>query len=510
MYILKPTAPIDSFRFLNGSRKQKNLLKEQLIEHDNAFLNSLLSYGVYTRNKWSLDLIKNSNKIMANHAVNINSDLHTPQPLKTTAQQAIDKITAHALEDSYSNQLISDRLVSDNGDLTLKDSYDIYIADYIRHTFELVDLPNLKSHSYTSEKYGYTTDVQFNNGDYKSLNNLANAGVFKSLNADGTFTLHLAFRGTDKEARNMFDYVTKAYADMSSYYDAFKPLEKAILEYAKDPKNNISNLHVTGHSLGGTMVQEFFASEDTKNSGLNIKGYTYGAPGNRKQAWNGVAPALYHAIKHGKFKQLGQAILDGILNNYQPENPNISQYTHRGDLIPLAGALGYKSSGHSIEINDIASKNINDSRMLDNYTNISTQHKKPQFSKFKLLVKAHEIFIEKPIIVIKKAITFEYHDMLRYVQNVNHHVDSILTKNKDLSCLNLTPRIEEFIIYKNKYQKSMTGSYDAITEHMIKERKIPKAPPSMQGLTDRMLAYRRKNSILQDITHGTAITPKLT
>lgn len=475
---------------------RKNNLKKQLIEHDNAFLNSLLSYTVYTNRKWTLDFIKNSEASAPPIPLEEIGPLTQADADYFAEQKKIrEQQFAATMDDSYSNMTIKKHLMQESMNFTAKKAYETYIGDYIRKNFDLVNLP-IKNEQYISDTYGYSTDIKFANGNYEALDNLACAGVFRSKNPDGSFTLHVAFRGTDTVAKPFAEYVSKAYSDMSAYYDCFKPLEKAILEYAKNPKNNIAKLDISGHSLGGAMVQEFFRSEDVKNSGLNMKGYTYGSPGSLKKIWHIFGPALYHTIRHGKFKQLGAACLSLIKRDYA-YNPNIVQYKHQGDLIPFAGWLGYKNSGHSIELKDVASVNREDTILFDGNTPVCS--KEPEFKKFKLLTKAHEIFIKQPMNIIRRTMMLEYHDMLRYVQNVSHHTETLIFKHPELA--DYTPHVKAFGDYKSKFNRALGYVNDELTKRMMKKMPVLDTDnPSIDNVVKRLQKIRFASALSQDLT----------
>jgi hypothetical protein len=181
-------------------------IKKELKQHDDAFLNSLLAYGVYTSRQWTLQ---------GHNSANSN-------PVLTALQNS-------------NNTVLS---------LTTKKMYELYTSFFMTEKFEPVLLSVQSEGIYESEKYGYITPYHSSLGDYEALNNLARAGIFRSKKPDGTYILHLSFRGTDTDARTFKEFVTDAYLDMSAYYDAFKPLEKAVVEFLNNPENNVSELHV--------------------------------------------------------------------------------------------------------------------------------------------------------------------------------------------------------------------------------------------------------------------------
>jgi hypothetical protein len=67
--------------------------------------------------------------------------------------------------------------------------------------------------------------------------------------------LVIAFRGSD-ESGDQFATIN----NQSGYFDAYRNFLDAALLYAADPANGVSQILVTGHSLGGVMA-EWFANE---------------------------------------------------------------------------------------------------------------------------------------------------------------------------------------------------------------------------------------------------------
>jgi len=118
------------------------------------------------------------------------------------------------------------------------------------------------------------------NGHYQAINPAqqfrgdtpeANAIVLTGV-VDGKVTLAIAFRGTDQAADfiDYFDFTTQHYAK-------FAPLINAIDAYVADSRNGIQQVLVTGHSLGGGMVQEFLAAHP--DTGVTYRALTVGSPG---------------------------------------------------------------------------------------------------------------------------------------------------------------------------------------------------------------------------------------
>jgi Protein of unknown function (DUF2974) len=137
----------------------------------------------------------------------------------------------------------------------------------------------------------------------------ADALVLKG-NVDGKWTLAIAFRGTDNP-NDVFDYV-----DFSLHYEKFKPLIDAIKSYVANPAHGIEQVLLSGHSLGGAMVQ--FAMNESF-AGANAQGFTWGSPG----------------------------------AEMAPLNANIVNFEHQSDVVPIAGGIaGNHLVGTEVVIND--------------------------------------------------------------------------------------------------------------------------------------------------------------
>lgn len=392
---------------------------EEIVTHDQAFLNSLLSYGVYSSREWTLEKHEGNNPVL----------------------EALKKANTSPT------------------DVTQKKAYELCASFFINDKFQPVDLAMNSQGNYHSERYGFSTEFNTRTGEYKALNNLAKAGIFTSKNPDNTHTLHLSFRGTDTDARTFKEFVTDAYLDMSAYYDSFKPLEKAILSYVGNPDNKISQIHISGHSLGGAMVPEFFKSPEVKKCAIPMKGFTYGAPGNSKKSFYDIFPSLYHAINNGKFLALGKS----ILKSFSPVNTKIldsriTQYNHSGDLIPRVAKAVYETEGVNITLEDVANKTSHDSFLLTGKASLALNHKYYTNLFSKALDYTRFYLIEKPTDYLQKAFSCQFHDMLRYTINIEHKA------LKMANGLSYTSHINEFNNYKKVYEN--TQDYmDKICNH---------------------------------------------
>lgn len=100
----------------------------------------------------------------------------------------------------------------------------------------------------------------------------ANALVLTGL-VDGKRTLVVAFRGTDTTQD------IQQYFPFYDHYETFAPLIKALKNYTSDQANGIQQVLVTGHSLGGAMVQLLMAEGLSGVPAANTLGFTWGSPG---------------------------------------------------------------------------------------------------------------------------------------------------------------------------------------------------------------------------------------
>lgn len=401
--------------------------------------------------------------------------------------------------------------------LSTKKAFEMYASIFAKNKFEPVALDLPAEFNYTSEKYGFQTTAHSATGDYEALNNLARASIVRSKNPDDTYTLHLSFRGTDTDARTFKTFVTDAYLDMSAYYDSFKPLEKAILEYAAQPENKISKINVSGHSLGGAMVPEFFQSPEVKACSIPLEGVTFGAPGNKKKALYSIFPALYHGIKTGKFQGVAEALKDVLKETFTISGPDnsdsrITQYSHVGDLIPKAGSLIYHTVGKEVSLEDVASNNVQQSMMLTGKPPISFMAQKAPSAQAKNAVKQGFDYQPANVFakvkdVFKKAITFQYHDMLRYIINVDHHVQKMVNtveSNPELksAMTDAIPDLIEFNKYKQRFDRvaNVKQFGEMVMRPDSQEKGLPTLPKELNlptrkkenSVQSKMLALRQK------------------
>lgn len=100
------------------------------------------------------------------------------------------------------------------------------------------------------------------------LGSTANANISVGI-VSGVKTLSIAFRGTDQLGD------VEDWGGFKAHYDKFQPLIEALDKYVEE--NSIAQVLVSGHSLGGAMVQEFMAQ--AQHSGSKYRALTIGSPG---------------------------------------------------------------------------------------------------------------------------------------------------------------------------------------------------------------------------------------
>lgn len=239
---------------------------EKLHNADRDFMNSVLSLATYTsHDSW----VRSVNEKLANGQV-----------------------------------LSANDVISDNSLFPGSSDLDRVLAGFYATTFKPAKImPNGEFEALmgTDDK-AQLGNFEFKDGVYRSNKNLCSSSALLSENDDGTYTLHMAYRGTDNDSRSsgkfsdiekkyssikafnslvrFGKYVIEAYSDMGKHHENFTPFDKACLEFAKNPANKIKNIEVSGHSLGGAMVQRFLKSDILLESGLKdkVQGITWGAP----------------------------------------------------------------------------------------------------------------------------------------------------------------------------------------------------------------------------------------
>jgi Ca2+-binding RTX toxin-like protein len=123
--------------------------------------------------------------------------------------------------------------------------------------------------------HGLLSSSSFTNGVFSNSSFLGGDGqAFVAINHD-TGKLAISFRGSQQIVDWIFTDLQSPYASFQSHYQLFRTLINAALDYAADGTNGVSTILVTGHSLGGAIVENMLA--DYRAS--NIVGVSFGSPG---------------------------------------------------------------------------------------------------------------------------------------------------------------------------------------------------------------------------------------
>lgn len=320
---------------------------------DKAFEGSVLSYVIYSENNWILS--------------DLNKDFSD-----------MKEKFYNSMESTYQE----------------KNMYDLKLWNYLKQNYHHVPNDILPLSGTVNSPYGFTTDFTFKDGQYSSMDGLAHAGLLLSKAEDGSNILHVTFRGT--EFSNLKKYIKGPYLNMQAYYSAFKPLEDAVLKFAQDPKNNVSKISLSGHSLGGAMVQEMLKhNADTEQ--YRFEGYTFGSPGARKTLISRFVNLGYRAMK---------GIYDFSLDKESPvrKDVRLHELYHSNDPIPKIGLLGYRKGGQTYNLFDHVYK---DDKFTKTGETPSRLEKIPGIGKLITVIKTTFI----------NAWAVRFHDSHRYIKN---------------------------------------------------------------------------------------------
>jgi hypothetical protein len=379
--------------------KRMNIIKSA----DEAFLNSILSCAVYAQNSWMF--------------TKLNSELSDMGEIFNDAIKNKDKM------------------------------YDLKIWHFMKNTFKKIGGNELKlpSEGFFYTTYGYKVNFSLEDGQYSTADGLAHANILKSKDPKGKGnTLHLAFRGT--EFSKLLKYVKGPYLDMSAYYENFMPFIESIRKYVNNPENNITELHVNGHSLGGAMVQEFLKNNPPESFSIPIKGFTFGSPGSEKKWYHKFSTLAYHTLLRGV--PLNFVLNDGITNDER-----MTQYYHNNDPIPLVGLLGYMKGGNNYALPDVSYKNDKEAQLEKQ----SFLEKNPVFGK--LITGFKENILNK--------FNTKFHDSKRYIINLRNYIE-----NQEFSS-NSTFINKDNLTSWRKHEKdfsTLSIKYKSAFEYLIKKQ----------------------------------------
>jgi hypothetical protein len=431
---------------------------------DDALLNAVLSYSVYEEKEWILNYINKplSDEIkekLTQCVINSSSNNATTEKnietlfdlkLLTFCKNFFQPVSSTMLQAYSDNNLI---LINENQDSAKISNYqlsDIIQADKLSDATKFIldgmnDDEKAQISTYndnTKKDAGLYMD-----GFFSSSDDFAHAHVLTSNHPKGGKVLHVSFRGTEFTRGLGYlatKYIPQAYLDMSAYYDKnFKSFEKALIAYAQDPNNNVTEIQVTGHSLGGSMVQEFLKNnpQSANKETPPILGYTFGSPGSQKTKVMSFLTLVGHMAltvidaaetvvsvgtinKIDKMRrhinQIKNTSLFNLKSTYQKDS-RLVEYYHTTDPIPALGALGYKHNGESIKLYD--RMNADDVKVQ-----LKNKTKQSKISKFFNLV-ADNI----PVVNSLKEFAITYHGIRRYVINLKDIIEDSYSKHSNLS-----------------------------------------------------------------------------
>lgn len=443
--------------YIDYSRRQKNLLgkvnfaeskftysklKEQklpflknasvfsiLERTDEAMLNAILSFAVYDRNSWMMK--------------NIKSELSDMTAIVQEAMRDKEKM------------------------------YNLKVWHFIKNTFEKIPDSDLKipASGFSYSKYDSTIQYDFLDGQYSAADGLAHASILKSKSLDGDGEiLHISFRGT--EFSRLFEYLKGPYLDMSAYYENFKPLEEYIRKYVNNPINNITEVHVNGHSLGGAMVQEFLKNNPPDTFAVPIKGFTFGSPGSEKKWYHKFATIAYHNL--GRGIPFHKPITNSLPSHL---DDRITQFYHSNDPVPIIGLLGYNKGANNYKLPDV---NYEESKLANLEIKGFWEHL-PAFGRLITYFKEN---------ILHKFDT-KFHDSARYIMNLRNHIENHYKEHPELGqmfALDSTKNWQSWLKNEQEFS-SLSIRYRSSFEYLVKQEE-----PNLnrEEITNKILQIRER------------------
>lgn len=190
-----------------------------------------------------------------------------------SSTSVLDRYTALTIAGSFAHVVYGeDRLPSsyrgksDNG---LDDAYDSFLG---LQGWSVLKLPLSGSGASYAAGGLYSGDT--GGGDYD-----AQALVAETVLADGTKVVTLSFRGTDDNTNAVLGQAFTKNG-LQGYYDGFEPLIDAVIAYVNKSSNGVDALVVTGHSLGGSMVDTFMMQDAARVSNkVDLEAIAVGSAG---------------------------------------------------------------------------------------------------------------------------------------------------------------------------------------------------------------------------------------
>lgn len=202
-----------------------------------------------------------------------------------------------------SNKFISHQNPDNSGEMYYLS--DQYVIKYSEGVFKVSPNTNIELLLYVSDAYkkqtikGYSSHYQhmtkeilkeiqkmeprFSFGLFTSFDNIQ---TINGIEKEKTF--HIAFRGTEPDIKEFsktdtnknefLKYFIDDYPNMSHHYDVIKPFVEQAIKFSNSCR--VNNIEITGHSLGGAMV-DLFLEKNKSNpdlEGVKYKGYAFGNP----------------------------------------------------------------------------------------------------------------------------------------------------------------------------------------------------------------------------------------
>ncbi len=413
---------------------------------DDAFVSSILSYAVYDKNRWM------------HESLGKNFEEMKPK--------------------------FSEAFFTEDPEKAQEYFFDLKVWHYLNNNFEKVkdSLIRIPSQHIQLTDYSYLSQYTYKDGQFDSKHvdqkfDIAHANLIKRKNPNGDgYILHLTYRGTEFD--HLWKYITGPYLDMSAYYENFKPLEKYIKEFVADPKNNIDELHVAGHSLGGSMVQEFLKNNPKEDFPIPIKGFTFGSPGSQKNKFHKFVTTAYHSILRG---------VDLPIKEQPKKDSRLKEFYHSSDPIPKIGQVGYNRNGESQDLFDTVREEAMMAKVeIERSTGKSFIQKIPVFSS---IYNTAKHFITSKLLL-------NYHDNSRYIKNIRNFMENYFIAYPDIGNL-LSENMKNLKDWTNNERKfiSLSVKYKQEFLLMIKEKY-----PNHDKMAIQDKFYKIREKMLLDTT----------
>lgn len=388
---------------------------------DDAFVSSILSYSVYDKNRWMHDSIgKDFNEM---------------------------------------KQKFADAFLNKDKEKAQDNFFDLKVWNYLNTNFERIkdSTIGIPAQMMQLTDYAYLSQYTYKNGQFDSKHvdqkfDIAHANLIKRKNPNGDgYILHLTYRGTEFD--HLWKYLTGPYLDMSAYYENFKPLEKYIKEYVANPENKIDELHVAGHSLGGSMVQEFLKNNTEADFPVPIKGFTFGSPGSKKNKFHKFITTAYHSILRG---------VDLPIKSEPKKDVRLKEFYHSNDPIPKIGLMGYNRNGESQDLFDTVREEAN---------LVKVEQQKAIGKSFLQKIPIFSNMYNTAKHFISSKLLLNYHDNSRYIKNIRNFMENYFFAYPEIGNL-LSENMKNLKEWSSSERKFMSISVKYKEEFlsMIKEQ----------------------------------------